>query len=83
MNDVEAFDHYDDPGKREPTSGVPHRRPDRLGTEHVPVRFPRETIRRVKRLADADGLTVSNWIRRTVDETVRQRDSAGGERTSS
>jgi predicted DNA-binding protein len=40
------------------------------------VRFPAETIEQVKTLAAADGMTVSAWIRRAVERTLRQR--AGG-----
>jgi hypothetical protein len=82
MNDVEAFMHYDEPAKREPAAGAPRRRPDRPLTEHVPVRFPRDTIRRAKTLADADGVTLSTWIRRAVGETLRRRGSFGGERAA-
>jgi len=43
------------------------------------VRFPAETIEQVKRLADADGMTVSAWIRRAVERAVSQRGYADGE----
>lgn len=72
MNDAEAFAFYDHPAKREPTAGPPRRRPDRPATQHVPVRFPTETIEQVKRIADADGMTVSAWIRRAVERALRQ-----------
>jgi hypothetical protein len=77
MNDAEAFDYYDDQAKREPTAAEPRRRPDRLLTQHVPVRFPSETIRRVESLAEVDGMTVGAWIRRVVDETLRRPESLG------
>lgn len=70
---AKAFDHYDDPAHREAPPGRPRRRPDRPLTEHVPVRFPAETIEEVRRLAEADGMTVSAWIRRAVDRTVRRQ----------
>jgi hypothetical protein len=73
VSDAEAFEYYDDPANREPVPGPSHRRPDQPLTQHVPVRFPRETIRRLERLAHADGVTVSAWIRSAVDETLRQR----------
>jgi hypothetical protein len=73
VSDAEAFEYYDDPANREPVPGPAHRRFDSPLTQHVPVRFPRETIRRVERRADADGVTVSAWIRSAVDETLRQR----------
>ena len=44
------------------------------------MRFPAETIEQVKRLADADGMTVSAWIRRAVERALRQQGLAGIER---
>jgi hypothetical protein len=82
VNDAEAFEHYNDPAKPEPAAGAPRRRFDQPLAQHVPVRFPRETIQQAKRLADADGVTVSTWIRRAVHETLRRRDAFGGKRTS-
>ncbi len=79
MSDAEAFKHYDDPAKREPAPGPPRRRRERALTQHVPVRFPAETIEQVKRLADADGMTVSAWIRRAVERAVRQHGFGGVE----
>ncbi len=73
MSDAEAFEYYEDPAKREPAPGPPRRRPQRPLTQHVPVRFPAETIEQVKRFADADGMTVSAWIRRAVERAVGQR----------
>jgi hypothetical protein len=81
MSDAEhaAFDYYEDPAKREPAPGTPPRRPDRPLTQHVPVRFPAETIEQVRRLAETDGMTVSAWIRRAVERTLRQRGAASAE----
>ena len=76
MSDAEAFEHYDDPAKREPAPGAPRRRSKRPLTQHVPVRFPPETIEQVRRLADADGMTVSAWIRRAGERTLRQQGAA-------
>jgi predicted DNA-binding protein len=73
MSDAEAFEHYDDPARREPAPGAPRRRSERPLTQHVPVRFPAETIEQVRRLAEADGMTVSAWIRRAVERTLGQR----------
>jgi hypothetical protein len=80
VSDAEAFEHYDDPAKREPAPGAPRRRSERPLTQHVPVRFPAETIEQVRRLAEADGMTVSAWIRRAVERTLRQRGAAVAER---
>jgi hypothetical protein len=71
--DAEAFEYYDDPARREPALGKPRRRPDRALTEHVPVRFPAATIETVRALAEADGMTVSAWIRRSVEREMRTR----------
>jgi CRP-like cAMP-binding protein len=80
MSDAEAFEHYDDPARREPAPGAARRRSERPLTQHVPVRFPAETIEQVRRLAEADGMTVSAWIRRAVDRTLRQQGAAVAER---
>jgi hypothetical protein len=48
----------------------------------VPVRFPAETIEQVKRIADDDGMTVSAWIRRTVERALRQRMAGDAEQTA-
>ena len=79
MSDADAFEHYDDPANREPGSGAPRRRADRPLTRHVPVRFPTETIEEIRTVAEADGLTVSAWIRRAVDRTLRREGVGGGE----
>ena len=73
MRDGRSYDYYEDPAKREPAPGPPRRRPVRPLTQHVPVRFPAETIRRIKGIADAEGVTVSTWIRRAVDEKLRRQ----------
>lgn len=78
MSDAEAFEYYEDPAKREPPPGRPRRRPAQPLTQHVPVRFPAETIERVRTLAEADGMTVSAWIRRAVERTLSERGAAGG-----
>jgi len=71
--DAEAFEHYEDPAHREPAPGPARRRRGRTLTQHVPVRFPTETVDAVRELAEADGLSVSAWIRRTVDRAVAER----------
>lgn len=79
MSDAEAFEHYEDPAKREPVPGPPRRRPARPLTQHVPVRFPAETIEQVRTLAEEDGMTVSAWIRRAVEQTLRESGAAGND----
>jgi hypothetical protein len=71
--DADAFEYYDDPAHREPATGEPRRRARGIA-RHVPVRFPADTIEAVCPLAQADGMTVSAWIRRAVDFAVRQRE---------
>jgi hypothetical protein len=72
VSDVEAFDYYEAPARRKPPPGSPRRRPEQSLAQHVPVRFPSETIQRVKSVADAEGVTASAWIRRAVDEKLRR-----------
>ncbi len=74
--DAEAFEYYDDPAHLEPAPGRPRRRPKRPLTRHVPVRFPAETIDAVQTLAESDGMTVSSWIRRAVDDELHRRGEA-------
>jgi predicted HicB family RNase H-like nuclease len=45
-------------------------------TGHAAVRFPQTTIDQIKTLAAEDGVTVSTWIRRVVDEAVRSRSAS-------
>ena len=71
--DAEAFDHYDDAANREPAPGPPRRRRERALTQHVPVRFPAATVEAVRELAEADGMSVSAWIRRTVERAIDER----------
>lgn len=72
--DAEAFEYYEDPARREPPPGRPRRHRDRALTEHVPVRFPAATIKAVRALAEADGLTVSAWIRRAVERAIGRQE---------
>jgi hypothetical protein len=71
--DAEAFEHYDDPSKREPADGPPRRRRPRALTQHVPVRFPAATIATVRDLAQGDGMSLSAWIRHTVEQEIARR----------
>ena len=71
--DAEAFEHYDDPANRKPAPGPARRRRERNLTQHVPVRFPAPTVEAVRELAEADGVSVSAWIRRIVERAVDER----------
>jgi hypothetical protein len=71
--DAEAFDHYDEPARREPAGAAGQRPRERSLTRHVPVRFPTSTVDAVRELAEADGMSVSAWIRHTVDQEIVRR----------
>lgn len=68
--DHELNDDDLEPGSRVRT--LPMRK-GRLGGA-VPVRFPAETIDRIKVQAEREGMTVSSWIRRQVDEALADRE---------
>lgn len=74
--------NYENPAELEPAPGPPRRRPQRPLAGHAPVRFPSETIERVKDVAGAEGVTVSAWIRRAIDEKLHrlaeERPDSGG-----
>ncbi len=72
-SDAAAFEYYDDPSRREPADGAPRRRRQRALTQHVPVRFPESTIEKVRELAKTDGMSVSAWIRRTIERELAGR----------
>ena len=42
----------------------------------VPVRFRRETIEAVKQVADGEGVSVSAWIRRQVEDSLSRHETA-------
>lgn len=64
---------YEDPSARKPIGPARLRADHRRLTDHVPVRFPKATIEAVRAFADEDGVTVSSWIRRLVDEEIERR----------
>ena len=66
-DDRAAADFYADPANQVPVGPARRRTaPRRPLTGHVPVRFDDTTIAAVKERAEADGMTVSAWIRRLV-----------------
>jgi hypothetical protein len=65
-------DFYEDPAHLVP-AGPARRRERPIMSEMVPVRFPKDMIAAVKRLATMDGMTVSNWIRRLVAKEIDRR----------
>lgn len=78
MSDAEAADFYADPANQgvAPGPAVRPPRPKALGGS-IPVRFPPSSVEAIKRLADADGMTVSGWVRRAVDAELRRRQGTG------
>ena len=60
-----------------PENQVPQGMPRRRGTltELVPVRFPPELLDEVRRRAEADDRSVSNWIRRAVEHEIQREAS--------
>lgn len=70
--DDAAAAFYADPANQQVTDAPPVRRAPRL-TTHVPVRFDAATVAQVRRFSDDDGMTVSAWIRRTVERAVALR----------
>jgi hypothetical protein len=74
MDDEQAYEFYSDPKNLEPGGPGRRRKAGRsVLTSHVPVRFPPATIAAVKSLAEADGVTVSTWIRQVVQKEVERR----------
>ncbi len=64
-----AAEFYANPENREPVG--PARRPrHRQLTSHVPVRFDPGTIASIRMLAWREGVSVSSWIRTTVEREV-------------
>lgn len=81
MSDAEAADFYADPANQgvAPGPAVRPPRPKALGGS-IPVRFPPSSVEAIKRLADADGMTVSGWVRRAVDAELRRREGTATRR---
>ncbi len=70
MTRQEEHDFYADPDTDNQTLQGPalRRRPNL--SEPVPVRFPPETLAKIRDAADAEGRSVSSWIRRAVDHEL-------------
>ncbi|MDY7100340.1 MAG: CopG family transcriptional regulator [Actinomycetota bacterium] len=68
MTPAEEYEFYADPANQTP-QGPGRRRRGRL-TEVVPVRFEPDKLEEVRRRAEAEDRTVSNWIRRAVDHEL-------------
>lgn len=68
MTRQEEHDFYADPENHTPQG--PARRRGRGLTEMVPVRFPPEMLAAVRQRADDEDRSVSNWIRRAVEQEL-------------
>ena len=73
MTRTEEHDLYADPENQTP-QGPAQRRNSKL-TELVPVRFPPETLDRIRNAADADDRSISSWIRRAVEHELEHNAS--------
>lgn len=81
LNDDEANEFYADRTNQRVTPGSAVRPPrPGLGGSML-VRFPTATVEVIKRLADAKGLMVSAWVRRSVERDLARHSDAGNERT--
>jgi hypothetical protein len=81
MSDAEAADFYADPANQRVAPGPAVRppRPRALGGA-IPIRFPPSTVEAVKVAADAEGMTVSQWVRRVVDAELERLKGSPKER---
>lgn len=68
MTRQQEHDFFADPDNQTP-QGPARRRRSKL-SEPVPVRFPPETLAKIRDAADADDRSVSSWIRRAVDHEL-------------
>jgi len=80
MSDEEAADFYADPANQtfDPTRVV---RPRPLA-DSLPVRFPLDMLECIRQAAEADGVTVSEWVRQAVADTLTQRDRGAEDPTT-
>jgi hypothetical protein len=68
MSRDEEYEFYADPENQTPQGRA--RRRGRGLTEMVPVRFPPDTLAAIRRRADDEDRSVSNWIRRAVEREL-------------
>ena len=72
-DDGQAADYYADPDRRAIAGKRPVRRKSQGLSTHVPIRFRPETLTAIRRLAAADGTTVSAWVRHVTEREIRRR----------
>ena len=73
MTRTEEHDFYANPENQTP-QGPARRRASKL-TELVPVRFPPDTLDKIRNAADADDRSISSWIRRAVEHELEHNAS--------
>jgi hypothetical protein len=66
-SDGDAADFYAQPANQGVGRQVVSRR---ALSSSIPVRFPPEIVDEVRARADAEGITVSEWIRRTISDAL-------------
>lgn len=69
MTPEQEYDFYVQPENQQPQG--PRKRRNSSLTAMVPVRFPPEVLDEVRRRANADDRSVSSWIRRAVEQELR------------
>jgi hypothetical protein len=62
-----------EPQPSEPYSVGPYQENHPRLTRHIPIRFDSETLEAAKEIAEADGVTVSSWIRILVRKEIKKR----------
>ncbi len=68
MTRQEEHDFYAGPDNQTPQGPARSRNPKL--SELVPVRFPPQTLAKIRDAANADDRSVSSWIRRAVDREL-------------
>lgn len=81
MSDEEANEFYADPENQRTAPGPAVRPPRPSLGGSIPVRFSPAMVEAIKRLADAEGLTVSAWVRRSVDGELSRCSGVGDQPT--
>jgi hypothetical protein len=70
MTDQQAAEFYARPENQRLGGGVVSRR---ALASSIPVRFPPDIVEAVRSVADVEGITVSEWIRRAVTGALSAR----------
>jgi hypothetical protein len=70
MTPDQEYEFFSQPENQEPQGPAHRRRQSRL-SEMVPVRFAPEVLAEIRRRAGADDRSLSSWIRRAVEQKLR------------